>query len=204
MKSFKQHIKEQSVATPPPAPPAIVRHMQGPTSTQKALKRVIPREVIPREVVPALEPTRLDHKELLNKFLENTKRLEGPKGNVTNDTGGVTKFGVSEKSGMKSEQIRNLSWEDAKNFYTKEHFEKLKPHLQGLGEHAALVALDASVNHRHGFALELIQKHGDDAKGMLESRRREYDRLAFANPDKYISYHNGWMNRLKYFKDRLQ
>lgn len=199
MKSFKQYIKEQIVATPPPAPPAIVRSMQGPTSTQKALKRVIPREV-----VPALEPTRLDHKELLNKFLDNTKKLEGPKGNVTNDTGGVTKFGVSEKSGMKPEQIRNLSWEDAKNFYTKEHFEKLKPHLQGLGEHAALVALDASVNHGNNFAKELIQKHGDDAKGMLESRRREYDRLAFANPDKYISYHNGWMNRLKYFKDRLQ
>ena len=71
MKSFKQYIKEQIVATPPPAPPAIVRPMQGQTSTQKALKRVIPREV-----VPALEPTHLDHKELLISFWKTLKDLK--------------------------------------------------------------------------------------------------------------------------------
>lgn len=87
----------------------------------------------------------------------------------------------------------------AKQFYKKEFWDK-----NGIGSLPAesqAVVLDGVVNHTSSFGKKLVEaaKGGASVDELVDMRRKEYERLAKANPEKYQQSMEGWMNRLGTF-----
>lgn len=125
--------------------------------------------------------------------------LEGGSKSNT-DTGGLTKYGISTK-GNPDVNVAGLTEEKAMGLYRQRYASKID--VDGLSPSAALVALDASVNHGPEFAKKIVKQSGGDAGEMLALRRAEYARLIRENPEKYGEYEKGWENRLRKIEGRL-
>lgn len=119
---------------------------------------------------------------------------------LNTDTGGLTKYGISTK-GNPGVDVANLTEAQATEIYRRKYIAPLK--LEGMSGEAQLVAIDAKINHRGGFAEELIRTAGDDPARMIALRRGEYARLIRDDPAKYGRYARGWENRLQKLEAKI-
>lgn len=146
---------------------------------------------------------------------------EDPKrsGVVTRDSGGLTKWGISQKA-YPHLDIRNLRIEDAANIYRDDYWKPIRGYdIQD--QDVANKLLDMAVNMGVGSAVRICQKaccalgqlvsvdgsfgpntleavNRCDAEALLGMLRAEckahYAEIAEANPD-LAQYLNGWMAR---------
>ena len=128
-----------------------------------------------------------------DEFIKRTFKFEGEKGEITTDTGGLTKYGIS-KNANPDVDIENLTPEKAREIYRQRYYNVLGD-LSHLSKESRIVAYDASVNHGPGFAKKMIKKIGDNPEAMLKHRQDHYNHLALSDPAKYAKYHKGWTNR---------
>lgn len=114
-------------------------------------------------------------------------------GQVTNDTGGVTKYGISSKA-FPGLDVANLSLADAKAIYKTEYWDP----IGGDSLPAALqaTALDAAINQGVGNAKKWLAQSGGDPAKFNALRRGQYERLAAENPGKYGKFLKAWEARV--------
>ena len=127
----------------------------------------------------------------IDAVMQNEDR--GLTGKVTSDTGGLTKYGISQKA-FPGVNIANLTPDQARAIYKKEYWDKIggdkiPPELQK-------VAMDTAVNQGVGKAKQFIAESGGDVNKFNSLRRQHYISLAESNPEKYGKYLKGWLNRV--------
>ena len=131
---------------------------------------------------------------------------------LVKDHAGYTRFGVSERSGMSAEEIKNLTYEQAAEFYMKEYYKPLKR----LPAHLLHICIDTAVNTGRRQMIKLLQRAsglaGQDVDGYLgpttykaaesctvgsfrEQRFLFYENLVNAQPEKYEKFRMGWLRR---------
>lgn len=140
-------------------------------------------------------------------------------GGLTNDTGGLTKFGISQKT-YPNLDIKNLTADDAKKIYLRDFWNPLK--LDNFtNQHLATFVLDTAVNMGQKVAVKMLQiallKAGENLvvdgiigpqttgaanrqkpefiNSFIEDRIQFYENLATANPAKYAKFKDGWIDR---------
>lgn len=127
----------------------------------------------------------------INRVLKNEDSTLS--GKVTNDTGGITKFGISSNAhpGL---DVANLSLSDAKSIYKNEYWDP----IGGDSLPAALqaTALDAAINQGVGNAKKWLKESGGDPAKFNALRRGQYEHLAAANPGKYGQFLKAWEARV--------
>lgn len=196
MKTFKQYIAEEldAVHGAPPAKPAHVRYASADKKDPigdliHSFKRSDDMAALIKKHVE--EPEKEFH-----DFFHRTLKYEGAKGEVTHDTGGMTKYGISSKA-HPDVDIANLTKDQARDIYRKHYFDRMGK-MDHLHPKVRAVALDAAVNQGLSHAKELVAAHGkkDNHETMIQARQAHYDHLATKNPAKYGKYHKGWTNRL--------
>jgi lysozyme family protein len=154
------------------------------------------------------EMTKFIHKHVIEPhkqftdFIKRTFDYEGKGGEVTHDTGGLTKYGISQKSNPDVD-IHNLTPEKAMDIYKERYYDKLG-HLGNFSKKSRAIIYDASVNHGPNFAKKLMKNVGNDPDKLLQARKNHYDSLVKTNPEKYGMYHKGWINRLDRLKQDIQ
>ena len=127
--------------------------------------------------------------------IDYVMRNEDPtlSGKVTSDTGGLTKYGISQKANPEVD-IANLTVEGARAIYKKKYWDliggdKLPANMQR-------AALDAAINEGVGKTKQFLQQSGGDLAKFQDLRRQHYEGLAQQNPAKYGKYLQSWENRL--------
>lgn len=127
----------------------------------------------------------------INTVLQNEDR--GLTGKVTNDSGGVTKFGISSHS-FPGLDVANLSLADAKTIFKNDYWDPIGG--DGLPAALQVTALDAAVNQGVKNAKDWLKLSGGDPKKFNALRRGQYEHLAEANPGKFGKYLKGWLSRI--------
>jgi Glycosyl hydrolase 108 len=127
--------------------------------------------------------------------------LEAEGGLNTNkaDRGGLTKFGISQKS-YPNLNIESLTPEKAAEIYKRDYWDKIGG--DKLAPATAAVAFDAAVNHGVGKAKALLAYSGGNPEKMLSKRKQLYDNIAKNDPTQ-AQFHQGWMNRLENLGSRI-
>ncbi len=125
----------------------------------------------------------------------------GQEGGLANDTGGVTKFGISQKAhpGL---DITKLTPADAGSIYHNEYWKA----IDGDNIHdpkLAAAAFDAAVNQGPSNANKWLAESGGDVSKYLDLREQHYRELAASDPEKYGKYLNGWLLRLTSFRVQM-
>jgi lysozyme family protein len=140
-------------------------------------------------------------------------------GGLTTDTGGLTKYGISQKA-YPGLDIKNLTEADAKKIYLRDYWNPLK--LDGFkDQNLANAVFDAGINQGIKTAAKMLQiallraKENLVVDGIIgplttgaanrmpahfvndfsNDRVQFYKDLATANPEKYGRYLNGWIKR---------
>ena len=137
---------------------------------------------------------------------------ENPDGRVV-DTGGLTRFGIAETSGMSKDEIEALTRETARAWYTANIWQKIKkcpPHLH-------YILADMWTNYGPRRAVKIVQetcnknRAGLDVDGLLgpnsyramelvsvgQIRRTRFDWCEnLAKNPKYSQYWEGWKDRI--------
>jgi len=156
----------------------------------------------------------------LTPALEKTLKWEG---GYTVDTGGKTKFGISQKA-YPNLDIPNLTLDQAKEIYKRDYWNRIQgDYIKSQKTAAALFdyAVNAGVSaaikaaqtvlKRRGFPVSIDGKIGaatlaainatGDILGDLVTQERVnfYERLAKGNPAKYGIYLKGWLKRATSF-----
>lgn len=130
-----------------------------------------------------------------DRAIDNVLKSEDPhlSGKVTNDTGGLTKYGISQNA-FPGVDIKNLSLEQARAIYKSKYWDaiggdKLPKNIQN-------DALDAAVNQGVGNVIKWLRESGGDQTKFDALRRQQYEHLAASNPSKYGKYLKGWEGRV--------
>jgi len=145
-------------------------------------------------------------------------------GGETTDTGGFTKYGISQKA-YPNLDIKNLTIQDAKKIYKTDYWDRIKGD-QIANQNLAAVLFDYAVNAGTGQAAKDLQRiinnqgqnisidgaigpqtlaainklNGDSLANFLSARRIDfYKNLATQNPALYAKYLNGWLKRASDF-----
>lgn len=136
-------------------------------------------------------------------------------GKVTTDTGGLTKYGISQNA-YPHENIRALTLDRAKTLYKKDYWDRL--HLdvvkhQGLATKLLDIAVNAGVSRAVKWIQEVVgvevdgilgmgtlnainKEEGDELLVLLRNRQRAfYTKLA--QKPKYAIYLKGWLRRVE-------
>lgn len=203
MLTFKQFIKEQIDALPPPKPAIIRTVKQDPIG--ELIKKYVPARKDPIGELIHRHVTMPEQQQEFDDFIKRTIKFEGDKGQVTTDTGGLTKYGISKKANphLSDDQIKNLTVDDARKIYRKNYYDELGD-IGHLSKKSRTIVYDASVNHGPEFAKQMVKQVGDNPAKLIDHRKSHYDFLASANPPKYAKYHKGWINRLEQLKKELE
>jgi hypothetical protein len=115
-------------------------------------------------------------------------------GYVSNDGGkGPTNLGINSAANPEVD-VKSLTPETAKGIYKTKYWDAIG--ADSLPPALAMVAFDGSVNQGVGKTRQMLNESGGDASKLIEIRRREYQKLADNNPDKYGKYLNTWNGRL--------
>ena len=144
-------------------------------------------------------------------------------GGLTSDTGGLTKYGISQKAYPKLD-IKNLTEADAKNIYLRDYWNPLK--LDNFkDQNLANAVFDAGVNQGIKTAAKMLQiallraKENLVVDGIIgplttgaanrqpahfvndfvNDRIQFYKDLAAGNPYLYAKFLNGWIKRAQSF-----
>lgn len=114
-------------------------------------------------------------------------------GEFTTDSGGLTKYGISQKS-YPDLDIANLTLEQAKEIYKRDYWDAMKCDTFMFPE--CMVLFDSSVNcgetQTKKWLIESEQNGG--WRNILLLRIAHYTTLA--KNTKYRGYFQGWMNRV--------
>lgn len=121
------------------------------------------------------------------------------KGTVTFDTGGVTKYGVSQKWNPDID-VMNLSKDEAKKIMKERYWDKANVDM--FPDNMKLLVFDAAVNQNPETALTMAAMSGNDPEKFIALRRSRYEQLAAENPAKYGGNLRGWNNRLDQLSDK--
>lgn len=116
---------------------------------------------------------------------------EGGYVNNPKDRGGETKHGISKRS-YPDLNIADLTREQAKEIYREDFWQAIDGDKIA-DPKAALVALDAAVNHGAGYAKKLLAL--GDPKAMIAERRKKYASI-IANDPSQAAFEKGWENRM--------
>jgi len=152
-------------------------------------------------------------------FIEPLIEREGGE-KIVVDTGGTTKYGISEKgTGLSAQKIKSLTKRKAIEIYRDMYFkpskcERLPEHLQeaffdcvvNQGTSRATKILQKSANHKNGkgAAISIDGRIGPNtikAANNLEVERfrafrlMHYAQIVLKRPDKYEKYYYGWYRR---------
>jgi len=112
-------------------------------------------------------------------------------GGLTSDTGGLTKYGISQKA-YPDLDIANLTLEQAKAIYRKDYWDAIKGDIFMWPEN--IVLFNAAVNCGVSKALEWLgQAEQKGWREIMLSQISYYTKLAYSK--KYKPYFLGWMNR---------
>jgi len=125
--------------------------------------------------------------------------IEGGLNTNKADRGGLTKYGISQKSYPKLD-IASLTPEKAAQIYKRDYWDKIGG--DKLPPATAAVAFDAAVNHGVGKAKALLMYSGGDPQKMIAKRKSLYDKIAQQDPSQR-QFHNGWINRLETLGGRV-
>lgn len=120
------------------------------------------------------------------------------KGIVTVDSGGLTKFGISQNA-HPDVDVANLTQEKAAGIIKKDYWDKIGG--ETLPVEMQHTALDAAVNQGVENAKNWLRESGGDPEKFNYLREQHYRKLAQDNPAKYGQYLNGWLKRLQNVKD---
>lgn len=115
-------------------------------------------------------------------------------GIITHDTGGLTKFGISQKA-HPDVDIANLTQEKAAAIFKSDYWDKINGDT--LPANVQHTAMDAAVNQGVENANKWLKESGGDPEKFNQLRADDYNRLAKADPAKYGKYLNGWLKRLE-------
>lgn len=135
--------------------------------------------------------------------------------NDPHDLGGETKFGIAKNSNPNLD-IKNLTWQDAKNVYYTKYW--LTGSCDKLEKRLAILHLDGCINHGAGRASKFLQK----AAGVIEDGkigpatlnainsldsinlcnkicdiREEFYKNIVKNNSTQARFLNGWLQRIK-------
>lgn len=113
-------------------------------------------------------------------------------GGMTTDTGGLTKYGISQKAhpGL---NIKNLTKEDASEIYHREYWRAID--ADALPPNMRLAAFDSAVNQGVGQTKVWLRESGGDLQKFMQLRVQKYAQLS--RQPKYAKYAKGWANRMK-------
>ena len=152
-------------------------------------------------------------------FIEPLIEREGGE-KIVVDTGGTTKYGISEKgTGLSPDEIKSLTKRQAIEIYRKHYYVPSK--CDRLPEHLQEAFFDCVVNQGRSRATKILQKaanHKNDkgakiavdgrignqtlkAVQNLESERfrafrvLHYAKITLKRPDKFEKYYYGWFRR---------
>ena len=152
-------------------------------------------------------------------FIEGIIEREGG-AKIVVDTGGTTKYGISEKgTGLSPEEIKALTKRKAIEIYRTHYYEPSK--CNRLPEHLQECFFDSVVNQGRSRATKILQEASNNKNGKgkyiavdgrigintlkavqnLEMERfqafriKHYASLAEKRPDKYEKYYYGWYRR---------
>lgn len=120
------------------------------------------------------------------------------KGIITVDSGGLTKFGISQNA-HPDVDVANLTQEKAAGIIKKDYWDKIGG--ETLPVEMQHTALDAAVNQGVENAKNWLRESGGDPEKFNYLREQQYRKLAQDNPAKYGQYLNGWLKRLQNVKD---
>ena len=152
-------------------------------------------------------------------FIEPLIEREGGE-KIVVDTGGTTKYGISEKgTGLSPDEIKSLTKRQAIEIYRKHYYvpskcDRLPEHLQeaffdsvvNQGISRATKILQAAANHKNykGSKIAVDGRIGNQtlkAVQNLESERfrafrvLHYAKITLKRPDKFEKYYYGWFRR---------
>ena len=154
-----------------------------------------------------------------DSFIEPLIEREGGE-KIIVDTGGTTKYGISEKgTGLSPDEIKSLTKRQAIEIYRKHYYipsksDRLPEHLQeaffdsvvNQGISRATKILQTAANHKNskGSKIAVDGRIGNQtlkAVQNLESERfrafrvLHYAQITLKRPDKYEKYYYGWFRR---------
>lgn len=113
-------------------------------------------------------------------------------GGLTTDTGGVTKYGISQNA-HPDVDVKGITPDQAREIYHAQYWKAVG--ADNLPEAMRLPAFDAAINQGVAKAKTWLSEAGGDVQKFLDLRAQDYARLA-ENP-KYAEYAKGWLSRLK-------
>ena len=126
-------------------------------------------------------------------------------GGYVEDTGGPTKFGISQKAHPDIDVV-NLSREEAIKIYIEHYWEPLG--CDDLPYPLDIVHFDTGVNLGHRRAMVIlseVRKMPDVEIAWREYLLRRLQRYSFlARQDKYKKYLRGWLNRVLALWEKIQ
>lgn len=140
-----------------------------------------------------------------DKAFEIVIGLEGGLTNDPNDTGGVTKYGISQRAHM-SVDVASLTLDEAKSIYKREYWDAFS--CGDFRYPLDIYMFDTSVNHTHSFArrmfsgLSEITDLCEQRLYLIVNRMKEYNRIAQNNVSQR-KFHRGWINRLERLIDSV-
>jgi len=114
-------------------------------------------------------------------------------GDLTSDTGGLTRWGISQKS-YPDLDIANLTLEEAKAIYKRDYWDKLDCDDYNNLSELQLILFDTGVNCGIERAKQWLEETNLEWAEYLLKRIQHYTTLA--QKPKYQPYFRGWMNRV--------
>ena len=149
-----------------------------------------------------------------HEIVEDILKSEG---GLTRAHAGLTNFGIvaGQYSGLTEEQVRALTRDEAKEWYTKHYYSKLKR----IPRHLLHIVIDMAVNSGQNRSIKILQKACNyfhkaniDEDGLIgpntlrwaervsagEFRQMRYEfyvNLVESNVEKYGRFKDGWLKR---------
>lgn len=108
------------------------------------------------------------------------------------DSGGETKFGISQKA-YPNVDIKALTEEDALALYKRDYWDAIG--ADNLPSSIRQLAFDAAVNQGVGWTKKALEESGGDPAKLWTLRKQRYDSIVENRP-KDKKFQRGWMNRL--------
>lgn len=146
------------------------------------------------------------------KFIPIIFKNEGLLSDDVNDSGGLTKYGISQRS-YPNLDIRNLTKEHAQQIYKRDYYDAVKADLI-TNELLSLHVFDMAVNAGVGMSIKILQRvvgvkddgiigkmtlsmtnSGDFVNAFIDARFNYYRTIARG---KNIGFLNGWIKRVTF------
>lgn len=145
--------------------------------------------------------------DLFDVAIEVVLGAEGGLSNHAADRGGLTNFGVTQKtynawrlkSGLDPQSVRDITRAEVRSIY-REFWIDSKAYT--LPKRAAIAVFDMAINSGAGRALRYWNLAEGNLDAFLRLREEFYRGIVAKNPSQKV-FLNGWLNRLKHLKETL-